>query len=64
MSYVDVAIPLVAGLLLVICPDIFLKKAATGGDYDKKLTKLRRIGYLLLGVAGLYLLIKLLEHGH
>ena len=59
MGYVDVAIPLVGGLLLVLCPDIFLKKAGAEADKARKIGRLRKIGYLLLVVAGLYLLIKL-----
>jgi hypothetical protein len=62
MSYLDVAIPLVGGLLLVLCPGIFLKKAGTEADFAKKVGRIRKIGYVLVGVAGLYLLIKLAGH--
>ncbi len=62
MSYVDVAIPLLVGRLLTACPDIFLKKGGSEADLRKKTGRLRKIGYVLLGVAGVYLLIKLAGH--
>ena len=54
MGYVDVAIPLVAGALMAAMPQLFTKA-------DPKRLMVRKIGIGLLGVAALYLVIKLLE---
>jgi len=61
MSLIDVSIPLIAGILLVACPQIFFKKTSgtTEGDFAKKTDKLRKIGYVLLGVAALYFFLTL-----
>ena len=59
MSLVDVAIPLVAGIVMVACPQILFKRTPTATDEDiaKKKEKLRNGGYVLLGVAGLYFIL-------
>ncbi len=61
MSLVDVSIPLIAGILLVACPQIFFKRTPTATDQDsaRKKDKFRKMGYVLLGVAALYLLLTL-----
>jgi hypothetical protein len=61
MSAVDVLIPLIAGILLVARPQIFFKSAGSDEEMAKKQRRIRSIGYLLLGVAGLYLVITLAE---
>ena len=56
MSYIDVAIPLVIGLLLLARPQAFVKRV----DAERAST-LRKIGLGLLAVAALYLIAKLLS---
>ena len=58
MGYVDVLIPGVVGLSMVAWPAVFTKPT---GDVDidaQRQRKMRGIGFLLLGVAALYLFIK------
>ena len=62
MSYVDVAIPLVIGLLLVFRPEAFVKRAASQAQHSERSAKLRKIGFALLAVAVLYVIIKLAAH--
>ena len=53
-SWVDVAIPLIGGLLLCCCPQWAMKKT---GDADKDATRqawARKGGLVLLLVAGIY----------
>jgi len=54
VSYIDVAIPLVIGLLLLIRPQAFVKRLD-----PERTSKLRKIGLGLLAVAALYFIIKL-----
>jgi hypothetical protein len=54
MSFIDVMIPGVAGILLLVAPDIFLGKSITGETRKSRLAKLRGIGVVLLAVAALY----------
>lgn len=56
MSYIDVAIPLVIGLLLAACPQLMTKQTATVTDeeYARRKDKFRKIGCLLIGVAAIY----------
>ena len=56
MSYIDVAIPLVIGLVLLARPQAFVKRV----DSERSST-LRKIGLGLLAVAALYLIAKLLS---
>ena len=56
MGYIDVAIPGVIGLLLVMAPGLFTKATA-----PETTRKLRLMGMVLLGVAALYLFIKLVS---
>ena len=53
------AIPLVIGLLLVIRPHAFVKRAASEVLDAERTAKLRKIGLGLLAVAALYLVIRL-----
>lgn len=57
MSFIDVAIPLFAGILLITSPRLFTK--AQGEAFKKTKNKLRKIGIVLVCVAVLYLLIKI-----
>ena len=59
MSYIDVLIPGIIGLLLVTSPRLFTK--AQGETFEKTKRKLRTIGFVLLGVALLYLVLRLLK---
>jgi hypothetical protein len=55
LSYIDVAIPAIAGLLALARPDIFLRKPPD----MRKLRLVRLFGVLLLVVAALYLVVRL-----
>jgi hypothetical protein len=57
MSVVDVLIPLIAGILLVARPQMFLKNVGSDEEMAKKRRRMRTIGYVLLGVAALYVVI-------
>ena len=57
MSYIDVLIPGVVGLLLLTSPRIFTK--AEGEKFEKAKSKFRTIGFVLIGVAILYLIMKI-----
>lgn len=59
MSYIDVLIPGIIGLLLVTSPRLFTK--AQGEVFERTKRKLRTIGFVLLGVALLYLIVRLVE---
>lgn len=59
MSVVDVLIPLIAGALLVARPQSFFKSAGPDEEIAKKRRRMRSIGYVLLGVAALYVVIAL-----
>ena len=58
MSYIDVAIPGIIGLLALAWPQVMFVGSRAAPD-EKKLRLIRRFGALLLGVAALYLFIKL-----
>lgn len=58
MSFIDVAIPGIIGLVLLIWPQsMFVGAKVSPGP--KKIHLLRSAGALLVGVAGLYLVIRL-----
>jgi hypothetical protein len=59
MSYTNILIPLVVGILLVASPQMFTK--STGDALDRAKGKLRKMGYILMGVAGMYFLVKVCE---
>jgi hypothetical protein len=61
MSFIDVLIPLVPGILLVAFPNILTPKTASAEEAAKKKSKLRKIGYVLIGVAALYFFLMLAE---
>ena len=58
MSYIDVLIPGIIGLLLLTSPRLFTKAEAE--KYEKTKGTLRKIGFVLIGVAILYLIVKIL----
>jgi hypothetical protein len=55
MSYIDVAIPAIAGLLALAWPQALLRKPPEAS----KLRLVRLLGLLLLAIAAAYLAIKL-----
>ena len=59
MSYINILIPLLLGLLLLFVPQHFTR--APGEAFERAKQKLRGIGLLLLGVASIYLIIKVAE---
>ena len=58
MSYIDVLIPGIAGVLLLTSPKLFTK--AQGEKFEQVKAKLRTIGFVLIGVAILYFMLKVL----
>ena len=60
MSYIDVLIPGIIGLLLVTSPRLFTK--AQGETFEKTKRKLKIIGFLLIDVALVYLIFRLLNN--
>ena len=58
MSYVDVLIPGLAGLFILVMPTTFVKRTGDEVADAVKFRRIRMAGIVLLGVAGLYLLIK------
>lgn len=58
-SYIDVFIPGIIGLLLVTTPRLFTK--AQGETFEKAKKKLRTIGLILIGLALLYLVLRLVK---
>ena len=63
MSYVDALIPAVIGLLLVSAPHLFTKPTGDVAIDGPRQTKFRTIGVVLLGVAAMYLFIRLGSRG-
>jgi uncharacterized protein YjeT (DUF2065 family) len=61
MGYIDVLIPGIIGVLLVTSPRLFTK--AEGEKYEQARAKLRTIGFGLIGVAVLYLIVKVAGKG-
>jgi hypothetical protein len=59
MSIIDVIIPLVPGILLVAFPTMLTSKSDSIEKSAKKKNKLRKIGYILIGVAALYFVLML-----
>jgi hypothetical protein len=59
VGFIDVAIPAVAGVLLVAAPGVFVKPGSDAAAHAKKIKWIRAIGVVLMVVAALYLLIKL-----
>ena len=55
MSYIDVAIPAIAGLLALAWPQVFLRKPPE----ESKVRLVRYVGLLLVVVAAVYLAIRL-----
>ncbi len=57
MGYFDIAIPLIAGLVLIAIPDKLIK---TGdATYEKKKSLIRKSGYVLIAVSILYFIVRI-----
>jgi hypothetical protein len=56
-KYVDALIPGVAGIFLIIGPEVFLAKSIVGETRRRRISVLRGIGCVLIGVAALYVVI-------
>lgn len=59
MSYIDIFIPLGAGIVCLLFPDILIQKQ--DATYEKKKSLFKKGGFVLIGVAAIYLLILLFE---
>jgi len=57
---INILIPLIAGILLLIKPDMFLKKDLDEETAEKKRGLFNKIGWGLIGVSILYFLSKIL----
>ena len=55
MSYIDLIIPLIGGIIFTFYPEKLLK--IKDNTFEKKKSLLKKCGYLLLGVSVLYLFI-------
>lgn len=58
MSFIDVAIPAVIGLVALVWPQAVFYGSRASPD-DKKLRLIRGVGLALLVVAAIYLVVKL-----
>ena len=56
MSYIDVLIPLIAGLLFASNPELLVRD--TVPDFMAKRKRIRIAGLLLIGIAALYAVIR------
>ena len=63
-KFVDVAIPLFLGILVLAFPQIYAKKTEqmTDDDFAKKRTESQKIGFVLLGVAAIYFFVILSQN--
>ena len=57
MGYIDVIIPLVAGVTFTMAPDVLIKPTDT--NFEKKKSLIKKGGLVLIGVSILYFLIKI-----
>lgn len=57
MNFVDVLIPFLPGLVITLAPQILVPKTMSAEQATKTKGKLRKIGYVLLGVSLLYFLL-------
>ena len=57
MSYIDVAIPLIAGLVFIAIPNKLIK--TRDATYQKKKSLITKCGYILIAVSVLYFIGKI-----
>lgn len=55
MSYIDIIIPLIGGIVFAFFPETLLK--TKDDTFEKKKSLIQKSGYALLGVSVLYLVI-------
>lgn len=60
MRLIDILIPLVAGILILSKPDMFMNKRMGENEKKRKRILFQKIGWGLIGVSILYFLSKLL----
>ena len=60
MSWIDIAIPGVVGLILMIWPQSMFIGARVSPD-EKRIRLLKKCGMALLGIAGVFLVVKLID---
>ena len=56
MGYIDIAIPLIAGLVFIAIPDKLIK--TRDATYEKKKSLVTKCGYILIAASGLYFIVK------
>ncbi|CAN5707155.1 hypothetical protein BH10BAC2_BH10BAC2_43060 [soil metagenome] len=59
MGYINIAIPLIAGIILIAIPDRLIKTRDT--TYEKKKSLLTKCGFALIIVSVFYFIIKMFE---
>jgi hypothetical protein len=59
MGWIDVAIPGGIGILLLVAPGLFVKPSGDAEKDARKAATQRGIGILLLGVAVMYMFVKM-----
>jgi len=57
MGYINIAIPLIAGLVFIAIPDKLIK--TRDATYEKKKSLLTKCGYGLIAVSVLYFIVKI-----
>ena len=55
VSYIDVAIPAIAGIFALAWPQVFLRKPPD----ERKVRRVRQFGMLFLAIAAVYLAMRL-----
>ncbi|MFN8282946.1 MAG: hypothetical protein U0U67_07005 [Chitinophagales bacterium] len=56
VKYIDAIIPFVIGIMLLLRPSLFTK--STGETREKTISKLKKIGFLLIVIGIIYSIIK------
>lgn len=59
MSYIDIAIPLISGLVFITIPDKLIK--TRDATYEKKKSLIKKSGYILIAVSVGYFIVKIIE---
>lgn len=60
MRVVDVLVPFFSGVLILLKPDILMKKEIGENEKENKTVLFQKIGWALMGISCLYLLGKVL----
>lgn len=59
MKLIDVVIPLVGGLVAVFMPQVLIKKSLPAEEFNKKAKFIKKVGFVLIGIATIYLVLTL-----